>query len=353
MKVPFVDLVAQWAPLKDDILKDWEDILDNASFVGGGYLDDFEEALASFCVSRFAIGVSSGTSALTCILRGLGIGPGDRVAVQAETFIATAYAVKQVGAEPVLVEPSALNFHVIKNFKAVIVVHIYGEVDKHVCTRLADFCDRAGVYLIEDACQAIGCDGVGDYGIASAFSFYPAKNLGCAGQGGGVITNDEILATRVRQFVNQGWIADGTHAPLAGNERLHSLQAAVLLRGIRKLDEWNSRRMAIAQMYDAGLPDNVWPMVTPGSNCVYHLYPVRVMSPEVRDDLSAHLNREGVANARHYPKAISQQDGFRSAGFKGLEKKLSCHLTLPMFPTMTDEQVEYVIKSINDWSKHV
>ena len=353
MQVPFVDLKGQWAPLKDDILKDWDDILTNASFVGGSYLQKFEEELAEFCRTRYAVGVSTGTAALTAILRGLGVGPGDKVGVQAETFIASVYAVEQVGAEAVLLDSDTVAITQLVPLKAYITVHIYGEVDRNRCMRLRQNAKMAGCYLIEDACQAIGCPGVGEYGVAAAFSFYPAKNLGCAGQGGAVITNDEALSIKIREYINQGWVGNGLHAAQGGNERLDSIQAAVLSIGLKSLSKWNSRRQAVAGMYDKGLPDMIAPLVTPGSNCVYHLYPVFLPSVEARDSLSAYLKEHGVANARHYPIAITQQEGFRTPGFAELENKLSRHLTLPMFPTMTDEQVEYVLETINAWSQNV
>jgi len=353
MKVSFVDLAAQWAPLKQDILADWEDILDSASFVGGKYLDNFEKELAAYCDTRFAIGVSSGTSALTTILRALDIGPGDKVGVQAETFIATAYAVKQVGAEVVFLDSEGVTVDDLKPLKAFIMVHIYGEVKLETSQRIMMAAEAAGCYLIEDACQAIGCPGVSNFGIATAFSFYPAKNLGCAGQGGAVITDDEALSIRVREYINQGWISDGLHAAEAGNERLDPVQATVLSRGLKELGSWNLQRKTIAQMYDAGLPPNVTPMVTPGANCVYHLYPVQCQTPALRDSLSAYLTEHDVSNARHYPKAITQQTGFRTSGFAKLENRLARHLTLPMFPTMSAEQVQYVLDVVNEWSKTV
>jgi dTDP-4-amino-4,6-dideoxygalactose transaminase len=349
MKVPFVDLVAQWAPLKETILKDWDDILSNSAFVGGSYLQKFESELADFCGVRFGIGVSSGTAALTSILRGLGVGPGDKVGVQAETFIASAYAVTQVGAEVVLVDPDGATEEVMSALKAFIVVHIYGEVDRTRCMKLVRTANRARCYLIEDACQAIGCEGVGEYGVAAAFSFYPAKNLGCAGQGGAVITNDQALSIKIREYINQGWVGNGLHAAEGGNERLDSIQAAILSHGLRELPKWNTRRQKVAKMYDEGLPNEIAPFVTPGSNCVYHLYPILLLSVEDRDSLSAYLKDHDVANARHYPIALTQQDGFRTPGFPNLESKLSRHLTLPMFPTMTDEQVQYVIDCVNKW----
>jgi len=351
MKVPFVDLPAQWAPLKKDILKDWEDILDHASFVGGDYLEKFEAELSVFCNTRYAVGVSSGTSALVAILRGLEIGPGDTVAVQAETFIATAYAVKQVGAKVELIpdwtEYTHLSEKLPSHWKAAIVVHMYGSIDNLVCQELKNRCSQEGIYLIEDGAQALGAKGFGSYGIATSTSFYPAKNLGCAGQGGAVLTNDGPLATKVNWYANQGHVALGIHTTLGSNERLHSIQAAILRHGLKMLPEWNANRISIGERYNNEIVLRS-PIVNE-ANCVYHLYPVTLNSPEERESLSQFLKDNNIANARHYPYSISQQDGFRTAGCEYIEEMLSCSLTLPIFPTMSDEQVEYVIDKVNEW----
>ena len=352
MKVPFVDLVAQWAPLKNDILADWEDILNTAGFVGGARLENFEAELAEFCGTDYAVGVSDGTAALVAILRALDIGPGDKVGVQAETFIATAYAVKQVGAEVVLLDPYKTHVGNIKDLKAFIIVHMYGGVQQDKCRTLKHLTKACGCYLIEDACQAIGCEGVGEYGVATAFSFYPAKNLGCAGQGGAVITNDQAMSIQIRQYINQGWIGNGLHAAEGGNNRLDPIQAAILSRGLKELPKWNDRRREIGAMYTRAFENNDWVTVLdPLNDCVYHLYPIYLNTPSERDALSQYLKDHEIANARHYPMAISQQQGFRTPGFEKLEGYLSCHLTLPIFPTMTDKEVKYVIKTVLDWSQ--
>ena len=354
MKVPFVNLPAQWAPLKKEILKDWENILDNASFVGGDYLDNFEKELAAFCGSKYAVGVSSGTSALTAILRGLEIGPGDTVAVQAETFIATAYAVKQVGAEVELISDWTPYTHMEEklpsHWSAIIVVHMYGSIDTATCLELRNRCDQECIYLIEDGAQALGADGFGQYGIAATTSFYPAKNLGCAGQGGAVVTNDSVLATNIRQYINQGGLGDGRHHRMGSNERLHSIQAAILSHGLSVLPEWNRARKAIGTKYNNAFDNlNLSSPIVDKDNCIYHLYPITLETTKDRDSLSEFLKENDIANARHYPYAISQQDGFRTAGCEHIEEMLSCSLTLPVFPTMSDEQVEYVIQKVTKW----
>ncbi len=362
MKIPFLDLKAASAEVADEVCVRWKAIVDQSDFVLGGGVDRFEREFATYCECDHAIGVASGLDALKLILRAMDIGPGDEVITASNSFIATALAISSVGADPVLVDMKdedflidvrALEDAISPKTKAIIPVHLYGQVaDMDPIIGLAR---KHGLKVIEDAAQAHGalykgrtCGAIGD---AAAFSFYPGKNLGAFGDGGAVTTQDRVLADRLRSLRNYGSPRRYHHEELGENSRLDSLQAAVLSAKLPHLETWNIRRRQIFKRYQEGLSDVValrLPTVNDYAEHVFHLYVVRA---DRRDELMKHLQEKDIGCIIHYPIPIHLQEAYASKGWKNgdfpsSEKAAQEILSLPIFPTMADEQVDYVIETI-------
>jgi len=365
MRVPFVDLARCHDRIRADIRAAMDPVIAQSSFVGGPCLTEFEASFASYCGVRLGVGTSSGTSALRLALVACGVGHGDEVITTPNTFIATAEAISQVGARPVFVdverETGNIDVGLIRDritakTRAVIPVHLYG------CP-----CDIAGVTgavaedhiaVIEDACQAHGAEyrvagrwtRAGSQGRAGCFSFYPTKNLGAFGEGGIVVTDDPGVAHRISMLRDHGQSDKHVHAVEGSNERLDSLQAAVLRVKLEHLDDWNNQRRALAEKYDkllAGAPVSTCP---PGPECrhVYHLYAIRT---EKRDALQEFLKSKGVGTAIHYPTPIHLQPaykhlGYRPGDFPVAESWAREILSLPMFVGLRDEEIEYVAAAV-------
>ena len=366
MDVPFIDLRAQHRALKDEINQAIQRVMERADFALGEDVARFEEEFAAFCGTRYAVGVDCGLSALELSLRALGIGPGDEVIVPAHTFIATAAAVTFAGARPVLVDvnPDTYNIDVgqieaaiTPRTRGIIPVHLYGlpaEMDA-----ILEIADRHGLVVVEDACQAHGAiykgQRVGSLGHAGAFSFYPTKNLGGCGDGGIVVTNDEEVAERIRAMRNCGQREKYQHRLVPFNHRLDTLQAAILRVKLRYLEDWIEARRRNAALYTELLAGSgiVTPTEVAYSRHVYHLYVVR--TPR-RDALRAYLREEGIGTAIHYPIPIHLQpfyanNGFHRGQFPVTEQLCDEILSLPMFPEMTVEQVQYVAERVISWGR--
>jgi dTDP-4-amino-4,6-dideoxygalactose transaminase len=367
MKVPFLDLKNQPEGLRDEIRSAMDQVLADCNFILGKPVADFEAAFAAYCGCKYGIGVASGLDALKLILRAMEIGPGDEVITGSHTFIATALAVSAVGATPVLVEvdpvaytmnPAAFESAVTARTKAVMPVHLYGQTaDMGPILAIAR---RYGLKVIEDACQAHGarCDGMraGTLGDAAAFSFYPGKNLGAFGDGGAVTTNDSVLADRIRTLRNYGSAKKYYHDELGENSRLDTLQAAVLSAKLPHLDRGNAARRAVAARYAGqleGVGDLVLPAVRSGSEHVFHLY---VIQTAQRDALQKYLMEQGVECLIHYPVPVHLQKAYASKGWKKgafpLTEQLAARiLSLPVFPGMTDDQVDFVCDRVQSFYK--
>ena len=367
MNVPFVDLRAQYAAIRDDVRQAMDGVLDNTNFILGQPVADFEQAFAAYCGCGHAVGVASGLDALKFSLRALNIGLGDEVITAANTFIATALSVSAVGAIPVLVDidpatynldPARLKAAITKRTKAIMPVHLYGQ--PAAMDAICAVAREHGLRVIEDACQAHGARfqgrRAGSLGDVAAFSFYPGKNLGAYGDGGCVVTNDAALADRIRRLRNYGSRVKYYHDELGENSRLDTLQAAVLNVKLRHLDAWNGRRWAAAARYTAelrGLPDVTVPATAPGVEPVYHLYVIR--HPR-RDALGDDLKQRGIATLIHYPVPIHLQKAYRGMGwaagdFPHTERASREILSLPMFAELTVEQVDGVIRAIADFAR--
>lgn len=353
--VPFLDLAAVHAVVREELDLAWKTVLNHGIFVGGPEVARFEVAFAHYCQSAHAVGVANGSDALELILAGLGIGRGDEVIVPANTFIATAAAVCVVGARPkfvdvlpetLLIDPDAVAAAVRPSTAAIIPVHLFGQMAD--VERLMPVARRHGLAIIEDAAQAHGGTfagrRAGSVGAAAAFSFYPGKNLGALGDGGAVVSNDTELISRIRRLANHGRAAEDRyrHDTRGRNSRLDSIQAAVLAAKLPHLDKANLRRSAAMARYRERLPTTCLPLaVHPLANPVYHLAIVRVPG---RARVTAALSAAGIGWGVHYPIPCHRQPGYTefSEHLPVAEQAAEEILSLPMHPALTDAQVERV-----------
>jgi dTDP-4-amino-4,6-dideoxygalactose transaminase len=334
------------------------------AFIDGPDVGYFETAWANYVGTSHAVGVASGTDALELAVRAAGIGPGDEVIVPTNSFIASAAAVARAGARPVfvdcddeyqLIDPGAVASAVSPRTRAIMPVHLFGQLAR--METLAALAEQHGVAIIEDAAQCHGArrhgKQAGAWGVATATSFYPGKNLGAYGDGGAVATNNGAIAARVAGLRNHGGQAKYEHPALGFNCRLDTLQAVVLLAKLARLDAWNAARRAAADRYDElleGIPGVRRPRVLPGNEHVWHLYVIRV--PD-RDRVLAHLKSAGVGAGIHYPLPIHLQGAFASFGygrgaFPVAERAASEILSLPMHPHLTESQQRRVAEALDD-----
>jgi dTDP-4-amino-4,6-dideoxygalactose transaminase len=361
--VPIVDLAAQHVPLHDEILAAWSRILRAGAFVGGVEVAAFEREFAGACEVAHCVAVSSGTDALVLALRALGVGPGDRVIVPANTFFATAEAVSLVGATPALVDCDPLTRTIstqavdhelcARGATGVIAVHLYGHpADIDAVSAVAG---AHGAWVIEDAAQAQlaryrgAC--TGGLGRMACFSFYPSKNLGAPGEAGAVTTNDAALADAVRTLRHHGQRSANRHELIGCNARLGELAAAALRVKLRRLEDWTRARGRVADRYRARLADVRairLPYTAPWAEPVWHLYAVEV---DDRDAVRARMREMGVATAVHYPTAIHLQPAYTHlrhgpGAFPQAERSAARTLSLPMFPELTDAQVDRAAEAL-------
>lgn len=360
--VPFVDLAAQYQNLQGEVEAALHDVLKRCDFILGRAVETFEAAFARFIGVDHAIGVSNGLDALCLALRALDIGSGDEVILPANTYIATALAVSDVGARPVLVDCDPRTFDIntagieaaiSSRTRAIIPVHLAGQAaDMAAILAIAD---RHGLTVIEDAAQAHGAryggEPVGGLGRVGCFSFYPGKNLGAYGDGGMITTRDAGLAARLRQLRNYGQRVKYEHVEKGVNARLDSMQAAVLNVKLRHLSAWNQAREQHARAYMTlldGVGDIRFQQLVPHSTHVYHLL---MIVTEHRDDLQSHLTAAGVQTGIHYPIPIHLQTAYRDLGygpgdFLHTEYLANRMLSLPMFPEMQEQQIKRVARVI-------
>lgn len=369
MKVPFVDLNIQYQNLKADIDAGMQSVIDSTRFIGGPEVGKFEQNFAELHEAQFCIATSSGTDALHLALWSLGIGTGE-VIVPVNTFIATAAAVCLTGAKPVFVDIQETTFNIdpvrveeaiTENTKAIIPVHLYGQpADMYDLMELAI---RHTLHIVEDACQAHLAKymnrTVGTWGMAGCFSFYPSKNLGCFGEGGAVVTDQTALYRNMQMRRNHGRSLDGggKHDLIGHNYRLPALQAAVLNIKMPHVKAWNKLRCQHADHYYCYLRE-VSEVTTPQTALtglsrqhVYHLYVIRA---ERRDALKKHLEEAGIQTGIHYPIPLHLQPAFASLGYKEgdfpvAERAVTEILSLPMYPELTENQIDYVCEAIKNF----
>lgn len=325
MPIPLLDLPSQYMELKDEIDAAIAGVMESAGFIGGAKVTELEEAIAAYVGTEHAVACGNGTDALFLILEAMGIGAGDEVITSPFTFFATAEAISRVGAVPVFVdiEPDTWNMDVEKvgaaitpRTRAVMPVHIFGQcVDMDPLTEIAE---RRGLKVIEDACQAIGATyrgrRAGALGDAAAFSFFPSKNLGAAGDAGMITTNDVVVADKVRKIANHGTSRKYFHDALGVNSRLDALQAAILLVKLPHLDEWNAQRRAAAAVYDELLAGSglQLPVSRSYGEPVCHLY---IVASEERDRAMEVLKAAGIGTAAYYPRSLHLQEVYSDLGY--------------------------------------
>lgn len=365
MQVPMLDLKAQYATIKQDVLQAVTDVLATQMVCNGPPVRQLEREVAEYCGVGSGVGVSSGTDALILALMGLEIGEGDEVITTPFTFFATAGSIYRVGAKPVFVDiepdtfnisPAAIEAAVTPLTKAIMPVHLYGQmVEMDAIMAIAA---RNGLAVIEDAAQAIGATyknkPAGSMGAAGCLSFYPTKNLGAMGDAGMVVTKDAALAKRLEMLRNHGQSDQYFHEWVGGNFRMDSIQAASLSVKMKRLEEWTNKRRANAARYDkllAGLEQVVTPVVKPYCRHIYHQYVIRVAR---RDELKAFLQEHGVASGIYYPISLHEQPCFKSLGYRKGDMPVSERaaaevLALPVYPEMTDDQAEHVVAMIKDF----
>lgn len=367
VRVPFLDLAREHAPLQEEIRAAIDRVLASSAFVGGDEVRAFEAEFAAYCGVRHCVGVANGTDALVLALRALGIGPGDAVLTTPFTFVATVEAIDLVGATPVLADIRADDFTLdpeaaaavlaTRPVKAVIAVHLYGQpADMEALAAVA----RAhGAALVEDAAQAQGARlrlggqwrRAGGLGDAGCFSFYPTKNLGAFGDAGAITTDDDGLAERLRLLRDHGQAAKYRHVLRgATNSRLDGLQAAILRLKLRHLDGWNEARRRAAGRYASLLAGSalVLPRERSGAESVYHQYPVRLAG---RGRVQEALAGRGVQTAVHYPAPVHLQEGYGGLGFGPgsypvSEAVASDILSLPLFPALTAAEQGVVAEAL-------
>lgn len=357
--VPFFSLEQSHTPLRDAILSEVADLLTSGSFINGPAVAEFESAFAGYCGTAHCVGVASGLDGIRLALLAAGVGPGDEVVVPTMTFAATAEAVTQAGAAPVLVDvldedccidAAAVGEVVTERTRAVIPVHLYGQM-----ADLAPLERLAQVAIVEDACQAHGASRdelrAGVAGSAGAFSFYPSKNLGAMGDAGALLTDDAGVAAQVRALREHGQRAKYDHELGGYTSRLDTLQAVVLLRKLPHLDRWNAERAAAAAFYSealVGVGDLELPTVPAGSRPVWHLYVVLTEDP---DGLAAFLRERRIGTGRHYPRPVHLEAAYASLGheagrFPVAEDVAARCLSLPLFPGIGAEQLETVAGAV-------
>jgi len=363
LSIPLVDLRAQYRSIKDEIDAAMAAVVEGTAFIGGHFVEEFEEAFSRYCGTAHCVGVANGTDALFVALRALGIGPGDEVITVANSFIATTEAIRMAGAQVVFVDISPTTFtidvhrieeKITPKTRAIIPVHLYGQpADMAPILALAR---RHGLRVVADAAQAHGAlyNGrrIAELADITCFSFYPGKNLGAYGDAGALVTDSEEWAANARKFANHGRTSKYDHDCEGINSRLDGLQAAVLSVKLRHLDEWTERRRKNAYRYNEALKETglITPVEIADVRAVYHLYVVRV-AERGRDSLLAHLNASGIAAGIHYPIALPYLNAYRYLGhsnrdFPEAQRAASEILSLPLFPELTEEQINYVVETI-------
>lgn len=362
MKVPFVDLKAQYNSIRFEVASAIQNVLEATAFAGGPFVARFEKEFAGFCGTHHATCVGSGTSALWLALLAHGVGPGDEVITVPNTFIATAEAVSRTGAKPVfvdveeksqLMDPALLEAAITQRTRAIIPVHLFGRTaDMDPIMAVAR---KHGLLVIEDACQAHGAlykgQRAGSIGDAGCFSFYPGKNLGAYGEGGAVVTDNDEIARKIGILRDHGQKEKYLHSLLGWNDRMDGIQGSILGIKLKYLEGWNRARQHNARLYNELLSD-VGEIGTPEmggeGEHIFHVYVIRVRQ---RDELQRYLAGKEISCGIHYPVPIHLQEAYKSfhlekGAFPVAERCAETILSLPMFPELTEEQIAYVVSQI-------
>ena len=362
MVVPFVSFIPMEKELEGELIEAFERVLHRSWYIGGKEDDTFEKAFAEFCEKKYCVGVGNGLDALMLSLRALGIGEGDEVIIPANTYIATALAVTYVGAKPILVEPDINTYNIdtkkiekkiTERTRAIIPVHLYGQpCDMDLVVEIAK---ERNLFLVEDCAQAHGARykgrPVGTFSDIACFSFYPGKNLGALGDAGAIVTDNKEYADKIRALGNYGSDYKYHHIYKGFNSRLDELQAAFLSVKLPYLEKINGFRKKIAEKYIEGIvnPQIILPFVPEYAEPVWHVFGIGCKK---RDKLESFLHEHDIYTNKHYPLPIHRQKCYSDDGFKILDLPIAdeislTELSLPIYYGILDEQVEYVIDTIN------
>ena len=359
--IPFNDLARHTARYREELQDVIVRVLNAGRYVLGEELDRFETTFASYCGTRFSVGVASGTDAITIALQAAGVVPGDEVITAANTCVPTIVGIEGAGARPVLVDceettytldPALIEEAITPRTKAIVPVHLYGQCAD--LDQILGLAQRYGINVVEDCAQAHGAeyDGrrAGSFGLAGAFSFYPTKNLGALGDGGAVVTNDADIAARARLLRNYGERERFEHVLRGRNSRLDALQAALLTAKLKHLDDWNERRRELAGRYSSVLDGSIAsvPIEAPRRRHVFHLYVIRVRQ---RDRFRRALTDMGVETAIHYPTPVQRQPAYSDLMPVGRSLATSERLageivSLPLYPDLSDDEASRVASAV-------
>jgi dTDP-4-amino-4,6-dideoxygalactose transaminase len=365
MHIPLVDLKAQYQTIKPEIDAVIQDVINETAFIRGKYVEKFESEYAKKYGVKHCIGVANGTDAIFTTLKMLGIGPGDEVITTASSWIATSETITLTGAKPVFVDiekdfytidPLKIEEKITSKTKAIIPVHLYGQPAN--IAGIKKISDEYNLFLLEDCAQAHFAEfngkKVGTFGDAGTFSFYPGKNLGAYGDAGAIITDDDALAGKIRRFANHGSIKKHDHEFEGMNSRLDGLQAAILSVKLKYIDEWNKQRDQHASYYTKLLVD-VEEFSTPdtrkNASHIFHQYVIRTKQ---RDEVALFLRKNGVETGIHYPVALPFLKAYEYLGHKpqdfpivfDYQQKI---LSLPMYPELAEEMIDYIVNSIKSF----
>jgi dTDP-4-amino-4,6-dideoxygalactose transaminase len=365
MNIPFVDLKTQYLTLKSEIDAAIHSVIEKTAFIRGPHVEEFERSFASKYGVKHCVSCANGTDAIYIALKSIGIGPGDEVITVANSWISTSETITQTGAQPRFVDiepdyyhidPQKIEEKITPKTKAIIPVHLFGQAAR--IDDIRKICEKHNLFLIEDCAQAhfatYKSRKVGTFGIAGTFSFYPGKNLGAYGDAGAIITDDDGLAIRALMFANHGSPRKHVHEMEGINSRMDGIQAAILSVKLKYIDEWNLARNENALIYNrllAGIDQVQIPKIRENSFHIFHLYVIRA---EKRDELAGFLNSKGIETGIHYPTALPFMPAYNYLGhqpkdFPMAHKYQGEIISLPMFPELKDDQIEYIANSIREF----
>lgn len=362
MNVPFVDLKPQYLSIKEEIDNAIADVLTNTSFIGGPIVNAFETNFANYLGIKNCIGCGNGTDAIEIVLEAMGIREGDEVIVPAMSWIATSETVSSVGAKPIFVDilpnkftidPKAVRRKITSKTKAIIPVHLYGRSAE--MEELFEIACEHNIKLIEDSAQAIGAQykgkNIATFGDVATFSFYPGKNLGAYGDAGSIVTNDDDLASKCRIIANHGQTSKHNHIIEGRNSRLDTIQAAILDVKLKHIEKWTEKRLANAKYYNEllkDLPISI-PTIDDSHRHVFHVYVINVRN---RDEVKKKLADVGISTQIHYPKALTSLKPYTNtnveADYPTATKLAETGLSLPMYPELEKEQMDYVASCLKN-----
>lgn len=366
MKIPFVDLRAQYKSIEAEINTAIKNVIDETAFIKGKYVNQFEDEYAKAYNVNHVISCGNGTDAIYIILKALGIGKGDEVITVANTWISTAETITQTGAKPVFVDidPNyyTINHNLIEEkitskTKAIIPVHLFGQPCN--MTFIKDLCTSYGLYLIEDCAQAHFAEWnnkkVGTFGDAATFSFFPGKNLGAYGDAGAIITNDDDLAIKARMFANHGALIKHQHSIEGINSRLDGIQAAILLAKMPYILQWTDKRLELAKEYNIffeKMEGIVSPLIHSKVKHVFHLFVIR---SKQRNNLQKFLTEYGIGTGIHYPNPLPFLKAYKYLNHTDKDFPIAYKykdeiLSLPIFPEMKNDQQQYVVDKVREFS---